>query len=268
MNDVSKTPAAAPIRLMARLNGYLSEDLFGGPRLLKMSWVINAQKATTAFFVLGLMLWFDRWSDAAWVYLALHGSYGFVWLLKHLAFRDASWEKKVTFGGAFMMWALALGLYWVAPALLISGVLGPDHGEPSMPLLAGAIALHTMGVVIMMSADAQKHFTLKYRRGLIDEGMFKHIRHTNYTGEMMIYASYALIVRHWIPWAILAWVWSGVFLTNMLMKEESLSRYPGWAAYRGRSGMLLPWPFGGGAEPAPVGEAVETTEATESQPVA
>jgi protein-S-isoprenylcysteine O-methyltransferase Ste14 len=50
----------------------------------------------------------------------------------------------------------------------------------------------------------------------------------------------ALVVQHWIPWVILGWVWTGVFLVNMLMKEASLSRYPEWVAYKARTGMLLP----------------------------
>jgi protein-S-isoprenylcysteine O-methyltransferase Ste14 len=219
---------------------FLSRDFLGGPRVLKMSWVVNSQKGLTLFFVLGLMYLFDNFSTAAWIYLGLHGSYGFCWLLKHLAFRDRNWETKVTFGGAFMMYALALGLYWVFPFMLISGAWGAPTSAPSNSLLGVCIGLHTLGVAIMLSADCQKYFTLKYRSGLITEGMFSRIRHPNYLGEMMIYASYALLVRHWIPWVILAWVWFGIFLPNMKMKEVSLSRYSGWAAYKARTGMLFP----------------------------
>ena len=77
---------------------------------------------------------------------------------------------------------------------------------PSGIMMAVSISLHTPGVAVMLGADCQKHFTLKYRKGLITEGMFRYIRHPNYTGEMLIYGSYALLVGHWIPWAILAWV--------------------------------------------------------------
>jgi len=67
------------------------------------------------------------------------------------------------------------------------------------------------GVVIMMVSDGQKYFTLKYRSGLITEGMFKRVRHPNYAGEMMIYAAYALLVQHWLPWVVLAYWWSSIF---------------------------------------------------------
>jgi protein-S-isoprenylcysteine O-methyltransferase Ste14 len=57
---------------------------------------------------------------------------------------------------------------------------------------------------------------------------------------MTIYGSYALMVGHWIPWAILGSIWILVFLPNMVAQEVSLSRHPGWPAYRARAGFLLP----------------------------
>jgi protein-S-isoprenylcysteine O-methyltransferase Ste14 len=230
-------------RLLRRLNDYLSRDFGGGPKILKASWVINLQKVGTLPFVLLLMVLYDNYSTAAWVYLGLHGSYGLCWLLKHLTFPDPNWEKRVTFGGAVNMWLLALGLYWVAPFLLISDVLGAARPEPSNGLLGGAIVLYAVGVVIMMAADAQKYFTLKVRRGLITDGLFSTIRHPNYLGEMMLYASFALVAGHWIPWVILGWVWGVLFSTNMVLKEASMSRYPEWNAYKARTGMLLPKPW-------------------------
>ena len=56
----------------------------------------------------------------------------------------------------------------------------------------------------------------------------------------MIYAAYALLVQHWLPWVILAYWWSLIFYVNILKAESSLSRYPEWEAYKAGSGMLLP----------------------------
>jgi len=224
----------------ARFTAFMTERFLGGPQVLKFSWVINFQKTGTFFYILLLMNYYQNFSVAACVYLALHGMYGFCWMLKHFAFPDRSWEKKVTIGGGLMAFVLVLGLYWVFPYLLISEILGPDQKMASLTVLTAAISLHTLGVVIMMTADCQKYFTLKYHQGLIREGLFKYIRHPNYLGEIMLYASYAMIVQHWIPWAILAWVWIGVFLVNILQKEASMSRYPEWADYKKKSGMLIP----------------------------
>ena len=218
---------------------FMSQQFLGGPRVLKLAWVINFQKGGTLLFIGALMLWYQNFSAAAWVYLALHGSYGLCWVLKDSVFPDPAWQVRVTFGGAFMAFALVLGLYWLFPWLLISPVLGP-RAAPSHALLALCIGLHTLGVVIMMSADCQKYYTLKYRKGLIEDGMFRHVRNPNYLGEMMLYGSYALLVGHWIPWLVLGWVWGCFFLPNMLLKDVSLSRHPGWARYKARTGLVLP----------------------------
>ena len=105
------------------------------------------------------------------------------------------------------------------------------------------ISLCMIGSVIMIAADAQKFFTLSFRSGLITTGMHRYVRHPNYLGEMMIYGSFALMVWHWLPVLVLAWVWIGLFAVNMVIKEASLSRYPGWTAYKKRSKWLLPGVF-------------------------
>jgi protein-S-isoprenylcysteine O-methyltransferase Ste14 len=206
--------------------------------VLKLAWVVNAQKGLTLPFVLALMFAYDNFSAAAWIYLALHGSYGIVWLLKHVSMPDPNWERRITLGGGVMAFVMVLGPYWLFPFLLVSRIV--PLSEPTLPVMAGAVILHTLGVVIMMVSDAQKFFTLQNKRGLITTGMFSRIRHPNYLGEMMLYAAYAILVGHWIPWAVLAWVWIVLFRTNMLMKEASMSRYPEWEAYRAHTGMILP----------------------------
>ena len=218
-----------------RLRTHLSEHLFGGPRVWKAAWVINAQKGGTLAYVLGLMAWSDNFSTTAWVYAALHGSYGLVWLLKDRLFPDPNWEVRVTFGGALATWLGVLGPYWIAPTLLVT-----QHHEASATTLGVATLLYVLGVVLMVGADAQKFFVLRLRRGLITDGFFARIRHPNYTGEMMLYASFAVVAGHWVPWLVLALVWSLVFLPNILRKEASMARYPEWTAYRARTGLLLP----------------------------
>jgi protein-S-isoprenylcysteine O-methyltransferase Ste14 len=242
METIKKQEAPNWVKAVNAFNTYLSQDLFGGPKLVKMAWVINLHKFLTVFLVALFMIWFNNYSTAAWVYLALHGTYGFCWLLKHVAFRDVNWETRITFGGAVFLFLL-LATYWVAPYLLISNALGADRPAPSNWLLAFCIALFILGVTVMTASDCQKNITLKVRRGLITDGMFKYVRHPNYLGEMMIYVSFALLVQHWLPWLILAYWWITIFLVNMLIIESSLSRYPEWEAYKARAGMFLPWRF-------------------------
>lgn len=219
------------------LRDYLTDDFLGGPRCVKFAWAINLQKGGTLLFVLALMAFHDVWTPTAWTYLGLHGSYGLIWLLKEAVFPDPSWQKKITLGGAVNAWLFVLGPYWIAPWLIVT-----QRIEQSPALLGTAIALYASGVALMVGADAQKFFVLRARRGLIVDGFFARTRNPNYLGEMMIYASFAIVAGHWLPWLVLAWVWLGVFLPNMLRKDASMARYPEWAAYRARTWLLLPRP--------------------------
>ena len=58
----------------------------------------------------------------------------------------------------------------------------------------------------MMASDSQKYFTLKYKKGLINDGWFKIIRNNNYLGEMMIYLTYAMISKSYISYFILIYI--------------------------------------------------------------
>jgi protein-S-isoprenylcysteine O-methyltransferase Ste14 len=217
------------------IRDYLTEDFLGGPKLLTLALAINLQKGATVLFVLALMALYDVWTPTAWTYLGLHGSYGLIWLLKEMVFPDPSWQKKITLGGAINAWLFVLGPYWIAPWLIVAYGI-----EQSPAVLGAAIVLYALGVALMVGADAQKFFVLRARRGLIADGFFARTRNPNYLGEMMIYASFAIVAGHWLPWLVLAWVWLGVFLPNMLRKDASMARYPEWAAYRARTWLLLP----------------------------
>ena len=225
---------------LSQLTQYLSEDILGGPRWLKLAWVINLQKGGTLFFVASLIYVYDNQSPSAWTYLGLHGSYGLCWLLKELCFPDGNWQKRVTWVGGLNALLFVLGPYWIAPWLLVSGHFGVSEVNRPTWWLGLCILIHTLGLALMFGADAQKYYTLKVKKGLIMDGFFSLIRHPNYTGEMMIYGAYALLVWHWLPMCVLAFVWCFLFATNIALKEASMSRYPEWRDYQGRTGYLLP----------------------------
>ena len=239
MSNVSTEKPPQWVAWLDRFITLLSEDFLGGPKRLKFAWSINLHKGMTAFVVLLLMLIYRNFSTAAWMYLALHGSYGFIWLFKHFTFADRKWEVKITYGG-FVVVYLLLALYWIGPFLLISDVI-PARPEISGWLLSLATGLYAFGVMLMMVSDCQKYFTLKHKQGLITDGVYTHVRHPNYLGEMMVYGSFALVCQHWIPWLVLAYYWICIFYVNMRMADASLSRYPEWEAYKSRTGLLLPW---------------------------
>jgi protein-S-isoprenylcysteine O-methyltransferase Ste14 len=235
------TPAPAWAVGMRKFTDYLSKDFLGGPRPWKFAWIINFQKGGS-FFFFGFLIWYyQNTSTAAWVYLALHGGYGLVWLVKDLTFPDPNWQSKITIGAGINAFLAVLGLYWVFGWLLISRTSQPAYPLPEAVWFALCISLCLIGSVIMIAADAQKFFTLRIQRGLITDGMHRWVRHPNYLGEMMVYGSFAMLVWHWFPLLVLAWVWIGLFAVNMVMKEASMSRYPDWAAYKKRSWWLIPF---------------------------
>lgn len=201
---------------------------------MKIKHAINTHKFLTFAFVLGLMVAYDNFTIAAWVYLALHGTYGIMWLLKDRLYPDKQWETEVSIPmGIFTF--IFVGLYWVAPYILIS-----NRVEPPLALIAAAIAINITGTVLHYGSDAQKYFTLKYKQGLISEGFFSRTRNPNYLGEILTYTSFAMLAQHWLPFVILGFMAAITFIPNMRKKDKSLSRYPEFAAYKERSGMLFP----------------------------
>jgi protein-S-isoprenylcysteine O-methyltransferase Ste14 len=225
---------------MGRVNHYIKNDFGGGPRPWTLAWVINFQKLGT-FAVLGVFIaWYHNTSDAAWIYLAMQGASCLVWIIKDLAFPDPNFHKRITVGAGIASFLSVLGWYWVFGWLLISRVAQPAYPLPDYAWFGLCISLCILGCVIMTAADAQKYFTLRVKRGLITNGMYRFIRHPNYLGEMMTYGSFTLMVWHWLPVVVLAWIWGGQFAVNMTLKEASMSRYHEWADYKKRSWWLLP----------------------------
>ncbi len=277
--DHTREPRDPP-RWAAALNGLAERAIRPVPGgRVPLRAAIDAHKALTGPFVLALMAMYHTYTAAAWVYLALHGSYGVAWVLKDLTFPDRRWHRRVSLLGATGA-LLFLSLYWVAPAVLVlgsAGMVDPGGWRPAGPeQRAAAIFLYGLGLVLMIGADLQKNLTLARwgggdgsavggagdrgrsdgaagpsssakagsapapGPGLITTGFFRHVRHPNYLGEMLIYGAFALVVDHWLPWVILAAIWVLYFLPNMLVMEARLSRYAEFDEWRARTGLLLP----------------------------
>jgi len=204
---------------------------------MKMKFFVDSHKGATAFFVLGVMALFDQWDNpTAWIYLALHGTYGFLWVWKSRVFPDKRWEARTSWAfGIFGAWG-GLTLYWIAPVLLA----WRDVQAPGW-YLGLCVALYTVGTFLHYGADMQKHMWMQLRPGqLLTEGLWAKNRNPNYFGELLIYAGFGLLAMHWLPIAILAtWVifywWPG-----MRRKDRSLARYPDFEAYRKRSALFIP----------------------------
>jgi protein-S-isoprenylcysteine O-methyltransferase Ste14 len=202
---------------------------------VKTGTYINAHKALVIPVVLGLMSYYRNWSTEACVYLAIHGSYSILWLIKQSSYPDRRFDKPQPLWIGLLFVFLPLAGYYAAPYLLIS-----RHVAVPPALVVLALSLYAFGIFLHFVGDAQKYYTLRLKKGLIREGLFARTRNPNYLGEILTYLAYAVLAMHWLPYLIVAAWGFGFFLPSMLRKDQSLSRYPEFPEYRARTGLLLP----------------------------
>jgi len=128
------------------------------------------------------------------VYLALHGTFGLLWVWKSRIFPDKSWERQASPGYGLVIW-FGLMLYWIALWLITSGGVQAPTG-----LVALTISLFVIGVFLRFTTDMQKHtaLTLQPER-LITTGMLARSRNLDYFGELLIYLALGLLAMHWLP---------------------------------------------------------------------
>jgi protein-S-isoprenylcysteine O-methyltransferase Ste14 len=221
--------ATIPDRILG--NSRLRQEIRG----IRVGTFIDLHKVLVIPVVLAMMWYYDNWSMDAFVYLGMHGSYSLLWLIKQRTYTDTRFDQRLPLWIGVLLVFLPLAGYYVAPYLLISRHLSVP------PALVGlAVFVFTIGVFLHYVSDAQKYYTLRLRKGLIREGLFRRMRNPNYLGEILIYFSYATLSMHWLPFLILAgWVF-GFFARNMMAKDRSLSRHAEFEDYRKSSGLLFP----------------------------
>lgn len=124
-----------------------------GGEFIKIAWSINTQKALIPFLCLILMVYFNNWSTGMWVYTALHGSYGMLWILKDRTFPDASFEQYISISTCIFVWIVTLGPYTLIP-YTIAARWHEAAQEPSNERVFSAIILYAVGSILMHGADA------------------------------------------------------------------------------------------------------------------
>ena len=110
------------------------------------------------------------------------------WLLKEWLYRDAGWETPCTLGSAIFLF-VGMGLsFWCNIVFL---TVGGGQNDVSPTQMMVIVTMFTLGIWLHHTADTQKYFVLRARKGLITDGLFSRSRNPNYLGEMFIYASFA-----------------------------------------------------------------------------
>ena len=206
---------------------------------MKQKYYIDFHKGLTFIYILVLMFLFkDQLNEGnlnIYIYLALHGTYGILWILKSKLFPDKQWESKCSIWYGLLIW-FGLSLYWIAPYIIIS-----QNVQSSNWYITMCISIYILGVFFHFTSDMQKYIQLKYNPGhLITDVMFSRIRNINYLGELLIYLGFSLLAMHWVPIAALFSFIVIIWIPNMIKKDKSLSRYEKFNDYKNKSNSFFP----------------------------
>ena len=177
------------IEKVAEFADWVTYEMPPGPPILSMRVYANLHKGSMLFYVLFLMWYYDNYTTGAYLYLSLHGSYGFFWLLKDFVFPDPGFLRLCTISSWLMPWPVALIPYMMLPYWMIT-----DRPFVSNERMFVCIMTYTTGVMLMMLTDAQKYLVLREKKGLITHCMQGWSRNMNYLGEIMLYASFGVLV--------------------------------------------------------------------------
>jgi len=213
--------------------------------MLKQKYFIDSHKGLTPIFILLLISFFDKWQNIeAVIYLALHGTYGLLWILKSRIYPDRQWEQKTSLLYGLLIW-IGLSMYWISPYIIVSGEhFIPMNIDSGNLFICFCISIYIIGIFLHFTSDMQKYIYLKLRPNqLITEELFSKSRNTNYLGELFIYLGFSLIAKDWISILVLLLFVLFIWIPNMVKKDKSLSRYPEFKEYKKKSKSFFPFIF-------------------------
>jgi len=203
--------------------------------MLKKKDYVDVHKLLTPLFIGGLIYYYAAGQQlSAFVILALQGSYAWLWILRSRVFGYAQLNQPTTlFYGAGII--IFLSGYWLAPYIIISQQI------PLTPIsLAIAMVLYSVGVFILYGTDIQINTALKYSNTLVTDGLVSTSRNMNYLGDLLVYLSFALLSKSWLPVFFLLFSFCIIWVPAMKRKELILKEYKNFAEYKTRSGFFIP----------------------------
>ena len=158
---------------------------------MKQKHFIDSHKGATPVCVLVLMSFYGAWDNpTAWLYLATHGLYGVLWVIKSETYPDRSWEAACSLGYGLLIWA-GLSLYWIAPWIICAMDV-----RVAPAFAAGCVAVFGLGIFLHFVSDMQKHMQLSLAPGLMTDGLWGRVRNPNYLGELLIYVGISALAWH------------------------------------------------------------------------
>ncbi|CEM06728.1 unnamed protein product [Vitrella brassicaformis CCMP3155] len=195
---------------------------------------INLHKAFVPVFIMLMMVAFNNYELPIVVYFVMHTCYALFWITIYSTFPFKNFEFELGNAEFWMTFTMANSYLSIAVALAWT--------TRELPPWRIGLALFSFmwGIFLNFVTDAQTYCMLKYRKGLITDGMYQRTRNPGYLGEVLIYAGYCMMAKSWVGWCVCLVWWLGVFVPNATKKDKSLSRYPGFEAYKAHTYAFLP----------------------------
>ncbi|MEL6763841.1 MAG: DUF1295 domain-containing protein, partial [Cyanobacteria bacterium J06607_6] len=132
---------------------------------------------------------------------------------------------------------LFVGVFYALP-----GYFAFTNSNPiSYGAIALALPLYIFGSLINTAADVHKMTAKDRGAGLVNDGIWRSVRHVNYLGDLMRYSSFSVVAGS--VWAfVLPGLIALLYLQRIQEKEQSMaSKYPDFGEYQKNSTRLLPW---------------------------
>lgn len=200
---------------------------------------INVAKVMTILCLITLALIYGIHDLRQIIYLCLHISYCCWWLLEQWLFpqrRQQIFTDKIG-AIAFLFVLLFVGIFYATPGYL--AFVNPNPIAYST--VAVALPLYIFGSLINSTADVQKMTAKSMGAGLVNDGIWRSIRHVNYLGDLMRYASFSVLSGSLWAFLLPATIFL-LYLQRIAKKEQSMAgKYPEFAAYQQSSTRLFPW---------------------------
>ena len=200
---------------------------------------INVAKTLTILLLIALAAIYGIQDVRQVIYLCLHISYCVWWLLEQWLFPQRSrqiFTAKVGLS-TFIVVLLFVGVFYALPGYFAFTNPNPIAYEA----IALALPLYIFGSLINTAADVYKMAAKEQGAGLVNNGIWRSVRHVNYIGDLMRYSSFSVVAGS--LWAfLLPGIIFLMYLQRIQEKEQSMAaKYPDFAEYQANSSRLLPW---------------------------
>ena len=199
---------------------------------------INWAKAVTIALIFILISFFGIDGQRQILYACMHISYCLWWLIEQKIYPDRCnqiFTEKVDLGG-FTGALLIVGVFYTLPAFFAF----TNPTDLSILATVIAIPLFYFGSLINTAADIQKATEKSVGTGLVRTGIWRSIRHVNYTGDLLRYLSFSVVAGS--LWAFLVPLSIFILYIQRIREKESSMKmkYQDFPEYKSKSFRLIP----------------------------